>query len=215
MCTSVCCIDLIGRPPESCCWQRQARRPVDCQTSFDRGPSPKSTGPLWKDALGVEEGDWVDWLDKDSRTNRTGLIAEESGSGKEARVKFRVLGRWARLSKLELRPSTGRSHQLRVQLAAPRFAHPRRRKVRSDESGDRSGWSPQIALPCTGVDLQPPDSSGSDLVERRCRQTGPSLRQNRGNDGAAPIRQRQAQARNDHRGERPPCERITGARWVG
>ena len=65
----------------------------------------------------VEEGDWVDWLDKDSRTNRTGLIAEESGSGKEARVKFRVLGRVDRLSKLELRPSTGRSHQLRVQLA--------------------------------------------------------------------------------------------------
>ena len=118
MCTSVCCIDLIGRPPESCSWQRQARRPVDCQTSFDRGPSPKSTGPLWKDARALRKGIWVDWLDKDSRTNRTGLIAEESGSGKEARVKFRVLGRWARLSKLELRPSTGRSHQLRVQLAA-------------------------------------------------------------------------------------------------
>jgi 23S rRNA pseudouridine1911/1915/1917 synthase len=63
------------------------------------------------------QGEWIDRLGKDSRTNRAGVVAERSSLGKEARVKFRVVEHWGRFSKLELRPSTGRSHQLRVQLA--------------------------------------------------------------------------------------------------
>jgi 23S rRNA pseudouridine1911/1915/1917 synthase len=64
-----------------------------------------------------DEGEWVDVLEKNSRLNRTGAVPKGSVSGKEARVGFRVVERWARTSKLELRPTTGRSHQLRVQLA--------------------------------------------------------------------------------------------------
>jgi 23S rRNA pseudouridine1911/1915/1917 synthase len=63
------------------------------------------------------QGEWIDRLGKDSRTNQTGVVAEESALGKEARVEFRVVEHWGRFSKLELRPDTGRSHQLRVQLA--------------------------------------------------------------------------------------------------
>ena len=84
-------------------------------------------------------GTWTDVLTKDSRTNRTQArsssvresdtparrsdesgVAHHSfaGLGKEASVEFRVLARWKRGSKLELRPLTGRSHQLRVQLAS-------------------------------------------------------------------------------------------------
>jgi 23S rRNA pseudouridine1911/1915/1917 synthase len=64
-----------------------------------------------------DEGEWIDRLEKDGRTNRVGVVAEESASGKEARVTFRVVERGERFSKLELRPGTGRGHQLRVQLA--------------------------------------------------------------------------------------------------
>src|SRR5262249_36646709 len=39
-------------------------------------------------------------------------------AGKAASVEFRVLARGRRRSKLELRPLSGRSHQLRVQLAS-------------------------------------------------------------------------------------------------
>ncbi len=63
------------------------------------------------------EGEWVDLLEKDTRQNRSGVVLEDSSSSKEARVAFRVLERWGSVTKLELRPATGRSHQLRVQLA--------------------------------------------------------------------------------------------------
>jgi 23S rRNA pseudouridine1911/1915/1917 synthase len=63
------------------------------------------------------EGEWVDLLEKDTRQNRSGVVVEESSTSKEARVAFRVLKRWSSSTKLELRPATGRSHQLRVQLA--------------------------------------------------------------------------------------------------
>jgi 23S rRNA pseudouridine1911/1915/1917 synthase len=64
-----------------------------------------------------QEGEWVDLLQKDSGQNRSGVVLEESSSSKEARVAFRVLEHWRSFTKLELRPATGRSHQLRVQLA--------------------------------------------------------------------------------------------------
>jgi 23S rRNA pseudouridine1911/1915/1917 synthase len=63
------------------------------------------------------EGEWVDLLEKDTQQNRTGVVLAESSSSKEARVAFRVLERSGRFTKIELRPATGRSHQLRVQLA--------------------------------------------------------------------------------------------------
>ena len=64
-----------------------------------------------------EEGEWVDLLEKDARQNRSGVVLEDGPSSKEARVAFRVLERSVRYARLELRPATGRSHQLRVQLA--------------------------------------------------------------------------------------------------
>ena len=64
-----------------------------------------------------QEGEWVDLLEKDAEQNRTGVVLEKSSLSKEARVAFRVLERSGRFTKIELRPATGRSHQLRVQLA--------------------------------------------------------------------------------------------------
>jgi 23S rRNA pseudouridine1911/1915/1917 synthase len=64
-----------------------------------------------------DEGEWIDRLEKDSRMNRARRLSRGEPGGKEARVAFRVLNRRADFAKLELWPRTGRSHQLRVQLA--------------------------------------------------------------------------------------------------
>jgi 23S rRNA pseudouridine1911/1915/1917 synthase len=63
------------------------------------------------------EGEWVDFLEKDRRLNQVRLIDEPTREGQTARVHYRVVQCGGGFSKLELRPATGRSHQLRVQLA--------------------------------------------------------------------------------------------------
>jgi len=64
------------------------------------------------------EGQWVDVLDKDRGRNRSRVLDEPEAEreGQVARVAYRVVGCRRGYSKLELRPETGRSHQLRVQL---------------------------------------------------------------------------------------------------
>lgn len=66
----------------------------------------------------ADEGEWTDTLSKDEARNVVEVVAAGSAGARVARLAFRVLGRLGRTSTLELRPITGRSHQLRVQLAA-------------------------------------------------------------------------------------------------
>jgi 23S rRNA pseudouridine1911/1915/1917 synthase len=65
----------------------------------------------------LPEGQWDDTLEKDRRLNRVRLLDEPCPGGQLARVHYRIVKRGGGLCKLELRPATGRSHQLRVQLA--------------------------------------------------------------------------------------------------
>ncbi len=63
-------------------------------------------------------GQWIDRLQKDRRNNRVNVVEEDDESAKTARVEFEVLERFGRYTKLGLHPTTGRSHQLRAQLAS-------------------------------------------------------------------------------------------------
>lgn len=65
----------------------------------------------------LPEGQWDDILEKDRQLNRVRRLDEPGPVGQLARVHYRVVKCWGGLCKLELRPATGRSHQLRVQLA--------------------------------------------------------------------------------------------------
>jgi 23S rRNA pseudouridine1911/1915/1917 synthase len=66
----------------------------------------------------VDSEDWTDWLWKDESRNVVRVVPPGTPGGREAHVALRVLERGRRSTWLELRPLTGRSHQLRVQLAA-------------------------------------------------------------------------------------------------
>lgn len=62
-------------------------------------------------------GQWSDRLVKDERTNTVRALGTGEG-GSEAGLVFRVLERHRSTCLVELTPSTGRGHQLRVQLAS-------------------------------------------------------------------------------------------------
>jgi 23S rRNA pseudouridine1911/1915/1917 synthase len=64
------------------------------------------------------EGRWIDVLEKDRELNQVCVTEGQAMKGKEACVDYKLLDTNGDLTKLELRPLTGRSHQLRVQLAA-------------------------------------------------------------------------------------------------
>jgi 23S rRNA pseudouridine1911/1915/1917 synthase len=64
------------------------------------------------------EGRWTDWLLKDESRNVVSVIPADRPGAKSASLDYRVLERRGARALLELRPVTGRSHQLRVQLAA-------------------------------------------------------------------------------------------------
>ncbi|MDR1893883.1 MAG: RluA family pseudouridine synthase [Spirochaetales bacterium] len=70
------------------------------------------------------EGEVIDQLGRDGRRNRSYRAApcereegQSSGKTKTAVLRYRLLGKTLRYWRLEIRPLTGRSHQIRVQLA--------------------------------------------------------------------------------------------------
>jgi 23S rRNA pseudouridine1911/1915/1917 synthase len=66
----------------------------------------------------VDAEEWTDWLWKDEARNVAQVVPPGTPGARQARVALRVLERRGGTTWLELRPLTGRSHQLRVQLAA-------------------------------------------------------------------------------------------------
>lgn len=74
----------------------------------------------WAAVLGAVEpadGEWEDWLLKLPDEARTESVDPDTAGAKEAVMGYRVVRSFPGGSLLELRPKTGRSHQIRVQTA--------------------------------------------------------------------------------------------------
>jgi 23S rRNA pseudouridine1911/1915/1917 synthase len=85
---------------------------------FRAGAIAKLYWAIVEGAPPADSGSWTDVVTKDTRANRACAHGKEQLAGKEASVEFKILERWQFRSKVELRPRSGRSHQLRVQLAS-------------------------------------------------------------------------------------------------
>ena len=83
-------------------------------------------GPMVKEYVALvhgtppEQGDWEDWLFKDSRKNKVFVVKRERKGVKKARLEFSCL-RPGEISLVHVRLHTGRSHQIRVQFSSRGF----------------------------------------------------------------------------------------------
>ena len=71
-----------------------------------------------KDLPPEKEGTAAHFLQKNQEKNRSLVKGEKGVGGKEAELKYRVLGSSDNYHLLEVQPLTGRHHQIRAQLAA-------------------------------------------------------------------------------------------------
>jgi 23S rRNA pseudouridine1911/1915/1917 synthase len=114
---------------EKCYWAV-----VEDQTN----PTRKGGVAPWNTA---DTGALEDWLKKDEPKMRVEVVEPETPGSQFARLLFQVRARHNGLIWLELRPHTGRKHQLRVQLAtrgAPIYG--------DDKYGSDHGFGHSIAL---------------------------------------------------------------------
>jgi 23S rRNA pseudouridine1911/1915/1917 synthase len=68
--------------------------------------------------VGPTAGSLEDWLRKDKETRRVSVAEPRERGARQALLHFQRLAVHGGLTLLELRPQTGRTHQLRVQLAS-------------------------------------------------------------------------------------------------
>ena len=93
-----------------------------------------------------ESGEWEDWLVKDERTNVISTASPSRPGARRANLVYRVLERRPGRITLELRPTTGRGHQIRVQLASRGLPIVGDRKYGATTKLNTPGGQPRIAL---------------------------------------------------------------------
>ena len=72
-------------------------------------------------AIEPPSGEWTDFMVKDEQQRRMVRVCPEVEGAQEARLAYRVLRAVAEGSLIEVRPETGRKHQIRLQFAARDF----------------------------------------------------------------------------------------------
>ncbi|TWU14453.1 Ribosomal large subunit pseudouridine synthase A [Symmachiella macrocystis] len=100
---------------------------------------------------GPGDAELVDWLKKDEARNIVSVAEPGTAGAKESRLRYRVLKCSGGRRLLEVRPLTGRSHQIRVQLSSRKMPIVGDRKY-----GARVGLGGKIALHAASLTFEHP-----------------------------------------------------------
>ena len=129
---------------------------ADLSRQFRERSVAKGYGAVVEGRFPAPLSAWVDWTDTMVRQNEEG----EDEPEQEAHVRARVTRRAGEVSLVELEPSTGRRHQLRVQLSQ------RRCPIVGDRLyGARLPFPGGIALHARSLAIDHPDSGGRLVFE--------------------------------------------------
>jgi 23S rRNA pseudouridine1911/1915/1917 synthase len=141
---------------------------------FRAGTIGKCYWAIVEGAPREESGEWIDTLWKDEAKNVVHVVGQGTPGGQEARLSYRVLGRSARTSWLELRPITGRSHQLRVQLASRGLPIVGDRKYGAGSTLRAADDRPRVALHARSLTFTHPTRSEAISVSAPVPEDWPS-----------------------------------------
>lgn len=85
---------------------------------FRAGSVEKVYQAIVENINGRVEDQLIDYLVKDPQTNMVRVASAKTTGAKKCQLSYRTLSRGRETRMLEVRPQTGRSHQIRVQLAS-------------------------------------------------------------------------------------------------
>lgn len=119
------------------------------------------------------EGTLEDFLVKDSSKNKSRVTGKKTSGAKESKLTYRLIGESDKFFFLEVKPHTGRHHQIRVQLAAMgciirgdlKYGAPRSNKDASIHLHARSiTFTHPIAKKPLTITANPPEESVWDAL---------------------------------------------------
>jgi 23S rRNA pseudouridine1911/1915/1917 synthase len=96
---------------------RTSKAAARLSEQFREGTVDKIYWAVLEGAIGTTAGTLEDWLLKDASATRVEIVEPHTPHARQAVLHFQRLAEYGGLTLVEVRPQTGRRHQLRAQLA--------------------------------------------------------------------------------------------------